>query len=339
MSAQDNAAKKCCNIPIFVPHYGCPYDCVFCNQRHITGEKEIVDAKRVHSIIEEQLLTIDHKKRRIEAAFFGGSFTAICPSVQEELLGAAYEYVRDGRIDGIRLSTRPDYIDDDIMKRLVKYGVTAVELGVQSMDDEVLAASGRGHRAEDAEKAVGIIRKYPVELGLQMMTGLPCDTDEKSIKTAEKIIALEPDCVRIYPTLVIRDTKLEKMYNRGKYQPQELDSAVRLAARLLEMFRENNIRVIRVGLAATDEISPGGALVAGPYHSAFGELAEGEIYYERIIKALGTDKYGEFKVCTRELSKVYGNGKRNIKRLEKKGIKIRIIPDQLTPKGKIVRVL
>lgn len=325
------------NIPIFVPHYGCPFDCVFCNQKHITGEKDIPCAERTKQIINEHLATLPKTDRQIEAAFFGGSFTAVDTELQEELLKAAYEYVKSGKIDGIRLSTRPDFIDDTVMKRLIGYGVTAVELGVQSMDDSVLLASGRGHSAKDVENAVEVIKKYPVKLGLQMMTGLPNDTDERSIRTAERIIALKPDFVRIYPTLVIKDTRLCDMYQSGEYEPQSLDTAVSLAATLMEMFKKSDITVIRVGLAATEEISPGGALVAGPYHSAFGELAEGEILYNKIKAVLSDGKTAEIAVNPKDISKAVGNKQRNMRRFSEDGREVRFVQDETVPKGEIKR--
>lgn len=326
------------NIPIFVPHYGCPFNCVFCNQKRITGEKEEPTGYRTEEIIKEHLKTLPQGERTVEAAFFGGSFTAVDKDLQEELLKSAYKFLRDGQIDGIRLSTRPDYIDDGIMQRLMRYGVTTIELGVQSLDDDVLEKSGRGHTAEDVKRAVEIIRRYPVKLGLQMMTGLPGDTAERSVYTAREIVKLKPDCVRIYPTLVIKETELCDMYKRGEYSSQSLDDAVELVAKLIEIFRENGVEIIRVGLAATDEICEGGALEAGPCHSAFGELAEGEIFYNKIKAAVGEFK-GEvtFAVNPTDISKVTGNAKRNIKRLSKQGVYLRLIQDKEIPKGEIVR--
>ena len=224
---------KTYNIPIFVPHRGCPFDCVFCNQKRITGTQKEVTADDVHNIIGEYLKTLPSKNRRIEAAFFGGSFTGIPINEQSELLAAANEYLKKGDIDGIRLSTRPDYIDKEILDNLLKYGVTTIELGVQSMDDSVLKSSNRGHTRKDVINAVRLIKEYSFTLGLQMMTGLPGDTDEKSLYTADEIIKLKPDIVRIYPTLTIKDTFLEKMYLTGKYQPQSVDEAVNLAKQLL----------------------------------------------------------------------------------------------------------
>lgn len=325
------------NIPIFVPHYGCPFDCIYCNQRHITGNREQVTGDTVRAVTKEYLKTLPKENRRIETAFFGGSFTAIERGLQNELLGAAHEFLARGEIDGIRLSTRPDFIDDEIMENLVSYGVTTVEIGVQSMCDEVLRLSGRGHSASDVENAVRTIKKYPVKLGLQMMTGLPGDSDREAVRTAERIIALRPDFVRIYPTLVIRDTGLCELYERGDYEPQTLDAAARLCAELCERFAAAGVEVIRVGLAATEEISPGGALVAGPYHAAFGEIAEGEIFMRKMRALLGKDKEAAFAVNPRDISKAVGNGGRNMAAFRRDNIKVEIKQDFSVERGEIVR--
>lgn len=327
------------NIPIFVPHRGCPYDCVFCNQKRITGVQEPVSADDVRETIEEYLKTMDKSDRYIEAAFFGGSFTGIPMEEQSNLLSAAYEFVKEGRIDGIRLSTRPDYINTEILDNLKKYGVTTVELGVQSMDPEVLYLSNRGHSPEQVREAVRLIRKYPFTLGLQMMTGLPGDTDERSLKTADELIALKPDIVRIYPTLTIKDTALEYMYNNGTYKPQELDNAVELCKKLLLKFEENNIRVIRLGLQSTDEICENGSVVAGPVHSAFGELVQSSIYYDKIKNALEnkSDCGAVLTVNPSEISKAVGNKRCNILKIKKeKNIDLKIIGNSNTEKGRVV---
>ena len=320
------------NIPIFVPHKGCPFDCVFCNQRRITGAVEDVTADTVTKTIDMYLETIGGRENsKIEAAFFGGSFTGIPIEEQTILLSAAYDYVKAGRIDGIRLSTRPDYIDTDILDNLKSYGVTTIELGVQSMDDDVLLKSGRGHTAEDVRRAVRLIKEYGFTSGLQMMTGLPGDSDEKAIYTANEIIKLKPEIVRIYPTLTIRDTRLEKMYNSGEYIPQTIDDAAQLCKTLLLMFEANNIKVIRLGLQSTDEICENGAVVAGPVHSAFGEIVENAVYYDLI-----TDAIGECADCTvtvavndREVSKAVGNRRRNIIKIKKeRNIDLKIAGDK-----------
>lgn len=322
------------NIPIFVPHEGCPFNCTFCNQKRITGADTSVTPKEISNIIEEHLKTLPKTDRYVEAAFFGGSFTGISAEKQEEFLSIAFQYVREGKIDGIRLSTRPDYITPEIIERLLRYGVTTVELGVQSMDSEVLRLSARGHTAEDVENAAELIKKSGIRLGLQMMTGLPGDTPKKSEETARRIIELEPDCVRIYPTLVVRGTPLEKMYNDGSYRPQTLEEAVSLCKKLLVMFRKADIEVIRVALVTTDEISDKGAVVAGPFHSAFRELCEGEIYYDEMCAVLDRSRVTGFYVNPAEMSKAIGNRRRNVIRIkEKYNIDIIIKPSDDIEKG------
>lgn len=328
---------KTYNIPIFVPHRGCPFDCVFCNQKRITGTQKEVTADDVHNIIGEYLKTLPSKNRRIEAAFFGGSFTGIPINEQSELLAAANEYLKKGDIDGIRLSTRPDYIDKEILDNLLKYGVTTIELGVQSMDDSVLKSSNRGHTRKDVINAVKLIKEYPFTLGLQMMTGLPGDTDEKSLYTADEIIKLKPDIVRIYPTLTIKDTFLEKMYLTGKYKPQSVDEAVNLAKQLLLKFEKNNITVIRVGLQSTDDISENGSVVAGPVHSSFRELVESSIYYDIICGKLKDGcKRADVYVNPREVSKAVGNKRCNIIKLkQEKNIDVKICTDENLEKREV----
>lgn len=325
------------NIPIFVAHEGCPFQCVFCNQRHITGADASVDASSVTKTVKEYLNTIPKEEKQVEIAFFGGSFTGISEKKQTELLEAAYEFVKSGEVDGIRLSTRPDYISKEILDRLIKYGVKTVELGVQSMDDTVLLASGRGHTAETVKNAVRLIKKYPIKLGLQMMIGLPEDTPQKSIETAQKIIALTPDFVRIYPTLVIKDTYLEKMYENGEYISWSVPETVGVLKEILPLFSDKGIEVIRVALAVTDEISQDGALVSGPFHPAIKELAEGEIYFDKICSMLDRDSLSRvFSVNEKEISKAVGNRKRNTRRIkEKYGFEIKIKPSRKLKRGEI----
>ncbi len=322
------------NIPVFIPHIGCPNDCVFCNQKHITGNLAEVTEKEIEKIVDEHLLTIPKESKK-EIAFFGGSFTGISEDLQERYLKFAYRYIEEGKVDGIRLSTRPDYINKQILERLKKYGVKTIELGVQSLDDEVLKLSNRGHTSVDVKDAVLKIREYDFSLGLQMMTGLPGDTLEKSIETARKIIDMKPDFVRIYPTLVIKDTELFNMYSRGEYSPQTLEDAVDLAAKLLLMFDEAKIKVIRVALMTTDEISPGGKLAAGPFHSSFRELCESKIYLDKILNELGEKKQATIRVNPKEISKVLGNKKKNILELKKRGIEISVKRDGRIKRGNI----
>lgn len=298
-----------------MPHKGCPYDCVFCNQKRITGQIKETTPDDVTEIIERHLSTLP-EDADIEAAFFGGSFTGIPIAEQSSLMERVAPYINDGRIDGIRLSTRPDYISDEILENLKRYGVTTIELGVQSMDEDVLRASNRGHSAEQVRKACEMIHSYGFRLGVQQMTGLPLDTDEKSVETARELIALNPSCVRIYPTLTIKDTALKTLYENGSYIPQTVDEAVRLCAKLVLMYEESGVDVIRVGLQPTEEINDHASVVAGPFHPAFGELVESEIYYG-IITSHTIDGDIEIHVDPREISKVCGNRRRNIERLKK----------------------
>ena len=333
---------KTYNIPIFVPHHGCPFDCVFCNQKRITGAAGGVTPSDVSKTLDEYIKTLPKENRRVEAAFFGGSFTGIPLEEQSALLSAAYEYVKNGDIDGIRLSTRPDYIDRQILDNLLKYGVTTIELGVQSMDDEVLTLSNRGHTSKTVIDAVRLIKEYPFTLGLQMMTGLPGDTDEKSLKTADEIIALKPEIVRIYPTLTIKDTHLADMYKSGEYVPQTTDEAVELCKELILRFEAAGITVIRVGLQSTDEISEKGeSVIAGPLHSAFGEMVESAVYEEIILDKLRDchAAVADIYVNPKEISKAIGNRRTNILKIkEKTGIDIKIHADKSLQKREVICV-
>lgn len=326
---------KIYNIPIFIPHLGCPFDCVFCNQRRITGRGTDVTPDEVVKIIEERLETLP-SNAEIEAAFFGGSFTGIPLEEQSALMDAVQQYIRSGRIKGIRLSTRPDYITREILDNLKAHNVTTIELGVQSLDDEVLKKACRGHNSQQVRDAVKLIKEYPFTLGLQMMTGLPGDTFEKSVYTAEEIIKLGPSIVRIYPTLTIKDTFMEKMYYEGRYKPQTLDEAIQLAKKLLLMFEENNIRVIRLGLQSTDEICENGSVVAGPVHSSFGELVESSIYLDIMRDILPENENARVFVNPKEISKAVGNRRRNIIALKnEKNTLIKVSGDNLLKKREV----
>ncbi len=301
------------NIPVFVPHSGCPHDCVFCNQKRITGRAKPVGAEEAKRIIDEYLSEVK-PDGFVEIAFFGGSFTGIPIEKQNELLSLADSYIKRGLVDGIRLSTRPDYINDEILNNLKRFGVTTIELGVQSMNDEVLRKSARGHSSECVWESARLIKEYGFSLGLQMMTGLPGDTPEISYNTAEKLSEMKPDFVRIYPTLVIKDTALSEMLESGEYIPFTLDETVSLLARLKMLFDEKGIVVIRMGLQTTEEISPGASVVAGPFHAAIGELAESEIYKLKLDRLISGFKNRAVSViCAQsELSKVIGHKKRNV---------------------------
>ncbi|MCC5912001.1 MAG: radical SAM protein [Clostridiaceae bacterium] len=284
-------AKKKYIIPIFIPHKGCPHDCSFCNQKKIAGETTEVSKEDVKRIIEDYLVIFSSQTEiQREVAFYGGSFTGLPLAKQKELLTPAFEAKAKGLITDIRLSTRPDYIDDEKLDLLKQYGVTAIELGVQSTDESVLYLNNRGHTKQDVIKATLAIKQWNFKLGLQMMVGLLGDNRQKLLNTAKDLIVLQPDFVRIYPTIVIKDTYLEELYHNKSYIPLKLEEAVELCKDLLLMFEKNDIPVIRLGLQATEDISAGAGVVAGPYHPAFREIVESEIYRELIETQLGEMK-------------------------------------------------
>lgn len=259
-------------IPIFVPEMACPFQCAFCDQEKISGQQHIPDESEMIQTIERHLRSFPMQPRRVELGFFGGSFTGIARREQEKYLSLVQPYINNGRIDAIRISTRPDYIDDEILHLLEKYHVTTIELGAQSMDDDVLKASQRGHSAQQVVDAAHLIRDRGFKLGLQMMIGLPGDSLEKAIKTAEKIIELKADCTRIYPALVIRDTRMHQWLEQGKYTPLSLEVAVQWTKHLMLLFEQSKVKVIRVGLHPSEGLLAGDELVAGPFHPSFREL-------------------------------------------------------------------
>ena len=254
MKKEVKKLKKQYIIPIFVPHLGCPNDCVFCNQKSISGQTKQVTKEDVKKTIEEHLKYVKENSI-VEVAFFGGSFTGIEEEKQNELLSVAYEYVKEKKVKSIRISTRPDYINKAILKRLKKYKVKTIELGVQSANDYILKKAGRGHNFEDVKKASKLIRLYGFNLGHQMMVGLPESTALDEINTAKQLIKLKPKIVRIYPVLVIKGTKLEQDFNEGKYKALTVVQAVEICKELVKIFTKKKIEVIRIGLQPTDTIS------------------------------------------------------------------------------------
>ena len=310
-------------IPIFVPHLGCPNDCTFCNQKSISGQTKQVTAKDVKQTIEEYLKSFKDEKLHKEVAFFGGSFTGIEKDKQEELLEAAYEFVKNKQIQSIRISTRPDYIDKEKLHLLKKYGVKTIELGVQSTNDYILKKCRRGHTFEDVKKASKLIRRYGFVLGHQMMIGLPESTKIDELNTAKDLAKLKPKIVRLYPVLVIKGTELEKEYQNGEYEPIPLLQAVERCKELYYFFTNKKIAVIRMGLQ-TDIISdPKNAkseVVAGPYHEAFGQLVEDSIWYDAILEKIKKFnvkvKAIEIKVNPENINNVVGHKKENIEKLK-----------------------
>ncbi len=278
--------KKMKIIPIFVPHIGCPNDCVFCNQRKITGHSNVVANKEyVSNIVEEYIKTID-VETYTEIAFFGGSFTAIDIRIQEDLLSAA-KYYKDLKIvNSIRCSTRPDAINEEILLLHKKYGMDIIELGIQSLDDDVLKLSNRGHTKKQSIEASRLIKEQGFTLGHQIMPGLPGSNRQKDIKTCIESISMKPDIVRIYPTLTIKDTALHEMYEKGTYKPLTLNEAVDISAYIYSLYSVNNINVIRIGLQNTDSINEHEDVKAGPFHPAFRQLVEEKIYYTTMFSKL-----------------------------------------------------
>ena len=312
------------NIPIFIPHLGCPNACVFCNQRSISGHLSFDPASVEHEI-EEALSTVASDDI-CEIAFFGGSFTGIDRELMVDLLNRAQKYVDCGRVESIRLSTRPDYINDEILDILSRYAVKTVELGLQSLSDKALIASGRGHDAECARSACLKIKERGFQLIGQMMIGLPESDESTEIETAQKIIEYGADGARVYPTVVFYDTELARMTERGKYTPLTTEDAVMRTASVLDVFDKADVPCIRVGLCASDNLSDESRVMGGANHPSVGEMAMSELYYRRICSQLDS-----MDICGGELtiyvapgavSKAVGQKKKNkLIICEKYGIK------------------
>lgn len=316
--------KKQYIIPIFVPHLGCPNECTFCNQVKISGEQKQVTAKDVKDTIDYYLSNFKDKNTYKEVAFFGGSFTGIDVEKQNELLQAAYDYIKEKKLNGIRISTRPDYIDKPTLKRLKKYKVKTIELGCQSTNDYVLKKAKRGHTFEDIKRASKLIRWYRFNLGHQMMIGMQDSSEKDDLQTAKDLSKLKPKIVRIYPVLVIKGTQLEKEMNEGNYEPLDLEKAVERCKEITYYFNSKKIKVIRIGLQTTNTIcSPekqGSEVVAGPYHEAFRQLVEASLYYDIIlnkIKNINMNvKEVEIRVNPQDVNNVVGYKKENIQKLK-----------------------
>lgn len=303
-------------IPVFVPHLGCPHACVFCNQRRISGSSRPATAEDVICAVEKAAALPHHGAKR-QLAFYGGSFTAIPSCQQEALLGAAKEYLDRGEIDAIRLSTRPDAIDGAVLARLKRYGVETIELGAQSLCDEILLLSGRGHTAADVVNASEQIKAAGFRLILQMMTGLPGDSVERTVYTAKKIIALHPDGVRIYPTVIVRDTALYDLWQAGEYKEHTVADAVEYCAAIVPLFEAAGIPIIRLGLNPTDELS-GGAAAGGAYHPALGELVKSRLMLYKMRGTLNGIPAGSrvtLGVNKSRVSQAVGQHRENISRL------------------------
>ena len=279
--------KKHAIIPVFIPHLGCPHSCVFCDQKQITARNKAPSKDEVISFVEEWLSTLDDVET-VELAFYGGSFTAIPLSMQSSYLEIAKSYKDRGLISKIHLSTRPDCIDKEILDNLEAYSVDTIELGVQSFDENVLRISERGHNLASVYKACDLIKERGFELGIQLMIGLPMDSYESCILSAEETVKIKPNLARLYPTLVLPETKLYSMYENGEYMPLDRDEAVRRCAAMYRILDDAGIYIMRVGLKSTDIINSErlGSINHGTYHPAFRQLVEDEIAKERIVDLL-----------------------------------------------------
>ena len=306
------------NIPVFIPHLGCPNQCVFCNQRSITGVSEF-DINTVRQIIDTALATVE-ADADVEIAFFGGSFTGIDHGLMCELLKIANSYIADGRVSSIRCSTRPDYINGDILDTLKRYGVRTIELGLQSSSDDVLLRTKRGHTFDCEAVACKMIVERGFSLVGQMMIGIPGSTVDSEEQTARFIVSSGAVAARIYPTVVFKDTELCYMAEAGEYSPLSLDEAISRSARVYRIFRDSGVEVIRIGLCSSDNLSAEDTYFAGPNHPALGELVESEYYYGLIkekITELRIDGKCDVEICgaPRTLSKLIGQKKKNKFRL------------------------
>ena len=334
--------KKEYIIPIFVPHLGCPNSCTFCNQKTISGQAKQVTAKDVKNTIEYYLSNFKDNNKYVEVAFFGGSFTGIEEEIQEELLQAAFEFIKQKKVNSIRISTRPDYINKKILKRLKKYKVKTIELGVQSTNNYILSRCQRGHTFEDVKKASKLIRRKGFILGHQMMVGLPESTKLDEINTTKSLIKLKPKIVRIYPVLVIKGTKLEEEYKNNEYIPLTVNQAVERCKEIVAMFNKKNIKVIRLGLQNTNTIDEPGhnesEVVAGPYHPAFRQLVESSMWYDSIalkIKQFNTKvKIVEVRANSINNNNIIGHKKENIKKFNDiYDVELNVVPDETIKPG------
>ena len=337
--------KKEYIIPIFVPHLGCKNDCSFCNQRSISGQIKEVTPEDVKEIIDTYLNNFKNKNNYVEVAFFGGSFTGIDKKKQIELLEAVQPYIKSKKVNSIRCTTRPDYIDKDILKMLKKYHVKTIELGVQSTNDYILAKVKRGHTFEDVKKASKLIRRYRFTLGHQMMVGLPDSTLIDELNTAKDLAKLKPSIVRIYPVLVIKGTKLEEDYKNGEYEPLEVNQAVSRCKELCYFFDKKKITVIRIGLQSTDTISDptknvSSEVIAGPYHESFRQLVDTEMFYDVISEKIKTieNKVKEVEIIVnpQDVNSVVGYKRSNILKIKEiYDVDVKVKQDKKMKKGKI----
>ncbi len=310
-------------IPIFIPHLGCPHQCLFCNQRTVTGAATVMpDAGDIRSTVEKYLRYKGPGRSHSEISFYGGNFLGLSAKQTDRLLTDVAPFVAEGSVDGIRFSTRPDTIDRSRLDRIRDWPVITVELGVQSMDDTVLAASERGHTAGDTLKASTLLKRRGYRIGIQMMIGLPGDTPAASLSTARAIIGLAPDFVRIYPTLVLADSPLADLYAQGRYTPLSMEACVSQLKTLYRLFAAHGISVIRMGLQASSELSDPSVVLAGPYHPALGHMVLSDMMLDAAGQALSAKKsHGRdamFTVHPVNYSRLQGHRKQNLDKLKQR---------------------
>jgi histone acetyltransferase (RNA polymerase elongator complex component) len=311
-------------IPIFIPQDSCTHNCIFCNQPAIVGRKKPYQPEEIREFINKSLTTIKSsrqiKKPSIEVAFYGGSFTELPLATQKAYLAAAVSAMEGENFHGIRISTRPDSINPQILKLLKKYYVILVELGVQSMDDNVLHMINRGHTAKDVIQATQLLHSYGLNVGHQLMIGLPGENKESLKTTAEGILSLSPLTVRVHPTLVIKDTPLAKLYIEGHYTPLELNEAIDICKKLVVQFENGGIKVIRIGLQGSISLENRGTIIAGPYHPAFGQMVRGAIFLDALVAILDKMKTESKNIIIRvfpsNISYIYGLKKAHIHYLQ-----------------------
>ena len=321
------------NIPIFIPELACPNRCIYCNKRHISGQLQAVKPEEIKQIIEQHLATFI-RPSEVELAFFGGSFTGIDEKDMLTYLQIVQPYIEQGEIKSIRISTRPDYINEKILDILQQYNVKDIELGAQSLDEEVLAFAKRGHTVRDVENASQLIKSYGFSLGLQMMIGLPLDTVEKSKETAKKILKLGAESTRIYPTLVINNTDLADLYRQNKYKALSLDEAVDWTAEIYKIFSQSSIKILRVGLHPSEALINGTELLAGPFHVSFKELVLTKIWQEKFEKLPINTK--TILVNPKEINYAIGYNSKNKQLLQKKFPYLKFISDSNVELGTFI---
>jgi histone acetyltransferase (RNA polymerase elongator complex component) len=326
-------------VPAFIPHAGCPHHCIFCNQKTITGHGNAAPSPdHIHKNISRFLAFKDPRRGLVEVAFYGGNFLGLPVAYRNALLDKAQDFIYKGSVNSLRCSTRPDTVTISNLETLEPYSLTTVELGAQSMDNAVLCLCRRGHSAEDTCKAVALLKSRKIAVGIQIMPGLPGDTTASMLETGSRVASLEPDFVRIYPTVVVRDTALEKWFLSGRYEPLALHQAVETTKALWLLFKKHDIPVIRMGLQPSDSLLTPGNVVAGPFHPAFGHMVYSEVFFDLLVREFERHetlpKNVTLLVFPGDVPKVIGQYKTNIKRLIKRFRldTIRVMADVSIPK-------